>query len=42
MSSFLRKEGQCMCRNKLVFECLIVVSRGNKIDVLTNVKIKQC
>ena len=42
MSSFLIKEAKCACKDKLVFECYIVVvhlSRGNKNDVLTNVKI---
>ena len=46
MSSYLKKEAQRACKNKLVFECQIVVttlSRGNinKNYVLTDVKINQ-
>ena len=26
MSSFLKKEAQCACKNKLVYECLNVVA----------------
>ena len=36
ISSFSKKAAQCACKNKQVFECLIVVApRGNKNDVTT-------
>ena len=44
MSLFLKKEAQCVCRNKLV----IVIDCGSSIynvainDVFTNVNIKEC
>ena len=41
MSSFLQKEAQCVCKNKLVI-VLDHVAIKMKNDVLTNVKIKQC
>ena len=46
MSSFLKKEAQCACKNKLVFSVrlwYLHLSRGNinKNDVFTDVKIKQ-